>query len=145
MAPQTHNSSRSSKTLYVANSGQELLGKVKVNDDGSAAGEFEVVAANTGPGDDFTIDSKAEYAFLMVNEENTLLRVRLDDGVFEIAAGGLNSTLLPGPTSCKFGKGSDKDVLFVTNSGAGRAPIDGFITEPGSVVRVELAKLGVQV
>jgi hypothetical protein len=87
---------------YFTNSGQGFFGRVKINDDGSRAGEIEIIARLSGePGighafDDFTLDAEGNaYVTLHLNE---IVRIT-PDGTQTTFAGGGKSNIFKGPTS----------------------------------------------
>jgi hypothetical protein len=76
--------------------------------------------------DDFALDGEKGVAYLASGSSNAVFRLGLEDGSLETVVGGLNSTIVPGPTSVVLGKGKEKGNIFVT-------------TDDGKVVQVELS------
>ncbi|KID78685.1 quinoprotein amine dehydrogenase beta chain-like protein, partial [Metarhizium majus ARSEF 297] len=90
-------------------------------------------------GDDFVLDNQGN-AYIAANPENDVVRVD-QDGVTEVLAGHLNSTLVPGPTSAWLGKAQGsrgKQVLYVATSGGRAGPINGTYTEGGKLLVLEV-------
>ena len=60
-----------------------------------------------------------------------------------VLTGGANSTILPGPTACAFGrtrKDREKGGLYITTSGGFMEYQSGVFPRGGSVVRVDVGK-----
>ena len=111
--------------MYFTNSGQGTFARVKINDDGSKAGDIEIVANLPGvPGlghayDDFTLDSDGNaYVTLHPNE---IVKIT-QDGMQTTFAGGNNSTIFKGPTSAATSQ--DGKSIYVATAGttAGKTP-----------------------
>lgn len=131
-------------TLYFVNSGKDFLDKVKINRDGTPAGDFELVnGAIPTPGnyDDFAVDQKDEIIYFVSGFGKAIYKVSVDGGPVTLVAGGPNSTAVPGPTSAAFGRGlTDKDVLYVTTSGSSLGPINpGNLTIGGELLAITVA------
>lgn len=131
-------------TLYLANSGQSILVKVPIGEDGSEAGDYTVIAHNDGPvdhWDDFAVDSEGSI-FAVTASGNTVVKVS-PDGSKTVVAGGLNSTDVAEGTSAAFGRGScDSNVLYVTTVGGLLGPINGSVVIPGALVAIETDSRG---
>ncbi|KAL7626432.1 hypothetical protein AAE478_003204 [Parahypoxylon ruwenzoriense] len=132
-------------TLYFANSGQNTLVKVPINEDGTTAGQFTIIAKTIRPNDeydDFTLDRDGNI-FVATEGGNTILQVSADGKRQVIVAGGLNSTAVAEPTSAAFGRGLfDKNVLYVTTAGGSAIPVNGNIVIPGKLLAVKINSKG---
>jgi len=101
-------------------------------------GPVETLASNVTI-DDFALDERGGNAYLAGSAVNSLLKVPLDGGNVETVYGGLNETVLAGPTSVAVGKGwGEKDKVFVTTNGGYLAPVNGDFQEGGKVVAVDI-------
>jgi hypothetical protein len=84
---------------------------------------------------DFTVLDSG-VAYLTTDPDNSVVRYEPGKGLTTIA-GGLNQTIVAGATACLFGKAEqDRDVLYVTTSGAHGGPINGTFTEPAKIVAI---------
>ncbi len=100
--------------LYFTNSAQGLFGRVKVSKKGEKKGPVEVLAA-AGEGvvyDDFDFDTKGNA--WIASHPDFVVQV-LGNGTQNVYA---NATLLLNPTAAAFGRGGQKDTLYVTNGGS---------------------------
>ncbi|PKK53473.1 hypothetical protein CI102_2077 [Trichoderma harzianum] len=122
------------KTLYFVNAGQGFLASVAINDDGTPAGDIEIVARPLEPVDtydDFTFDCDGNI-FLVTGSGNG-----------SMIAGNVNSTAIAEPTSAAFGRGlNDKNVLYVSTAGGMEVPVDGNITIGAQLVAVTTSSQG---
>ncbi|EKG17502.1 Six-bladed beta-propeller TolB-like protein [Macrophomina phaseolina MS6] len=123
--------------VYYVNAFQDLLCRVQIDTaTGKAIGPYEIISRDV-PGDDFTITPDGT-SFVAENFENTVDKVYLN-GTRQFVAGGQNSTLIPGPTSAAFGRTvSDRGTLYVTTAGGQGDPVNGYYTEGGKVVAIEI-------
>ncbi|KAH8743169.1 hypothetical protein F5883DRAFT_512601 [Diaporthe sp. PMI_573] len=123
--------------VYYVNAFRGLFCRVKIDlSTGAALGPFEVLATNV-TGDDLTF-SKEGIAYVAENTKNSLVRIG-SGGETSLVAGGLNSTLIPGPTSAAFGRRkSDQNTIYVTTSGGQIAPVNGTYTEGGKVMAFDV-------
>ncbi|KAL6796448.1 hypothetical protein J3E68DRAFT_449609 [Trichoderma sp. SZMC 28012] len=132
------------KTLYFVNAGQGFLASVAINDDGTPAGDIEIVARPLEPVDtydDFTLDCEGNI-FLVTGSGNGVERISIN-GQRSIIAGNVNSTAIAEPTSAAFGRGSnDKNVLYVSTLGGMEVPVDGNITIGAQLVAVTTSSQG---
>ncbi|KAJ4856828.1 hypothetical protein T069G_07725 [Trichoderma breve] len=135
---------RDLKTLYFANAGQQVLAKVAINDDGTPAGDIEIVARPLNPIDTyayFTLDCDGNI-FLVTGSGNGVERISMN-GQRSIIAGNVNSTAIAEPTSAAFGRGSnDKNILYVSTIGGMEVPVDGNITIGAQLVAVTTSSQG---
>ncbi|KAL6808650.1 hypothetical protein J3E69DRAFT_360613 [Trichoderma sp. SZMC 28015] len=132
------------KTLYFVNAGQGFLASVAINDDGTPAGDIEIVARPLEPVDtydDFTLDCEGNI-FLVTGSGNGVERISIN-GQRSVIAGNVNSTAIAEPTSAAFGRGSnDKNVLYVSTLGGMEVPVDGNITIGAQLVAVTTSSQG---
>ncbi|KAL6697073.1 hypothetical protein J3F84DRAFT_406761 [Trichoderma pleuroticola] len=132
------------KALYFVNAGQGLLARVAVSDNGTPAGNIEIVARPLEPVDtydDFTLDCDGNI-FLMTGSGNGVERISIN-GQRSIIAGNVNSTAIAEPTSAAFGRGSnDKNILYVSTLGGMEVPVDGNITIGAQLVAVATSSQG---
>lgn len=111
--------------VYFTNSGQGTFARVKINDDGSKAGDIEIVARLAGipdvrhAYDDFTLDSDGNaYVTLYTNE---IVKIT-QDGMQTTFAGGNSSMVFRGPTSAAI-SGDGKSIYVATaGTAAGKTP-----------------------
>lgn len=86
--------------------------------------------------DDFALDVIEGFAYMADGETNSVNRVPLAGGKVTTVLGGVNDTLIEGPTSVAIGKGAtDEVVKYITTNGGLRTPING-VAEGGRVVAV---------
>lgn len=104
-------------SLYFTNSAQGIFGSIRINPDGSAAGEVEVLAT-TPPSefyDDFDMDP-AGNAWI----------TRHPGIINEVTRGGVQTTMtgegtsFQQPTSARFGRGSQSGTLYVVDAQNGQ-------------------------
>jgi hypothetical protein len=127
------------KVLYFINSSQGLFAKVPIHTNGTAAGDFVVVARN-GPGDDFTLD-KHGNAFVAQNTGDALQLIT-PAGDVKVLAGSVNETVLEGDTAAQFGRTPlDRDILYVTTNGGMIGLVPGTQIEGGKIVAVDTSVL----
>lgn len=105
--------------------------RVKVHDDATAAGEYEVIASGFLP-DNLDVAPDG-IAYIATDPQNSVVRVT-PSGQISLVAGGQLSTEMPGPTSCRLT--DDQKTLFVGTSGGQVAPVLGTFMEPGKVVKI---------
>lgn len=105
--------------------------RVKVHDDATAAGDYEVIASGFLPDNlDVTSDGTA---YLATDPQNSVVRVT-KFGQISLVAGGQLSTEIPGASSCRLS--DDQKTLYVGTSGGQVAPVLGTFMEPGKVVKI---------
>ena len=129
---------------YFTNSGKGTFTRVKIGQDGTARGAYEVVST---PGllDDFRFDPEdsedgTPIAWATTDPGNVLKRIKADGSAVTVL-GALNDTAIAGNTACVFGKGkSDTRILYVATNGGIVNPVNGFI-EGGKVIAVAVDKL----
>jgi hypothetical protein len=87
--------------------------------------------------DDFALDPDEGVAYLAC-QANQILRVPLAGGEAVDVLGGLNETVVAGPTSVALARGEGCDGRFyVTTNGGLLAKVNGTYTEGGKVVAVD--------
>ncbi|KAG0645893.1 hypothetical protein D0Z07_8056 [Hyphodiscus hymeniophilus] len=87
--------------------------------------------------DDFALDEKEGYAYLAC-QQNQILRVPLGGGEAVSVLGGLNSTVVAGPTSVAVARGDEcEGTIYVTTNGGLLTPVNGTFTEGGEVIAVK--------
>ncbi|TVY29200.1 hypothetical protein LHYA1_G002725 [Lachnellula hyalina] len=125
--------------LYFSTQASALFGRIPVSTCAShTVGPVEILSNGTVM-DDFVLDEERGVAF-MSGFENTLLSMPLDGGELTTLLGGLNETVVAGPTSATLGRGLlDKDSVYVTTNGGLLAPINGTFIEGGQVVSVDIS------
>lgn len=117
--------------LYFSSTTRMQYGRVKVNDDATPAGEFEIIASGFLP-DNLDV-SKDGFAYIATDPQNSVVRVS-PSGQISLVAGGQLSTQIPGATSCRLTK--DEKTLYVGTSGGQVAPVLGTFKEPGKIVEI---------
>lgn len=105
--------------------------RVKVHDDATAAGDYEVIASGFLP-DNLDV-ARDGTAYIATDPQNSVVRVT-PYGQISLVAGGQLSTEMPGPTSCRLT--DDQKTLFVGTSGGQIAPVLGTFMEPGKIVKI---------
>lgn len=111
--------------LYFTNGAQKVFGKIPIDPLTGISLSFASTIANTlsptGAYDDFAVIPHGKVAFVATGEGNAIERINLKTGRQDIVAGGINSTVLEGPTSAAFGRKKngtlDPGTLFVTTFG----------------------------
>ena len=84
--------------------------------------------------DDFALDPAGGFVYMADGNTNSINRVPLAGGKVVTVLGGINDTLIEGPTSVAVGRGATNEfVKYITTDGGLLAPINGF-TEGGRVV-----------
>lgn len=109
--------------LYFLNSAQVSYGRVPISDDGSAAGEVEILARVEVPSaryDDFDMDWEGNA--WVATHPNALTEVTIEGKQRNITGDG-NIMEMTQPTSATFGRGSKQreKTLYVTTSGSSTA------------------------
>jgi hypothetical protein len=106
----------------------------------SKTGPVEVLANLTSQGlttDDFALDEQEGVAYL-ASQQNQILRVPLGGGEVVSVLGGLNQTVVAGPTSVQLARGDGcEGTIYVTTNGGILSPVNGTYVEGGKVVAVD--------
>ena len=121
--------------LYFTNTGQNIFARIPIRADGTPAGDASIVAhtpASSDYFDGFTFGASGA-AYLGTGSGNTLVRLSPSGGPVVKIGGSINSTLLPEPTNCAFGRGIYQRMLYVTTAGSQAAPVQGSYSRGGSV------------
>jgi hypothetical protein len=120
--------------LYVTNTQQRKLFKIKLDKKGGASGKPELFAANLN-GDDFAID-EAGNLYVTTHIFNSVVRVAPDGTKTVVAEAGEGVT---GSTALAFGrsKTDKKSIYVVTNGGMSLPPKEGVQT--AKIVRLNFA------
>lgn len=130
-------------TLYFTNSGQKILGKMRIDcSTGAALGPATVVTQQyPGPPiltyDDFTLGPAGKFAFLATAGGNTIQRVNLATGEKTTIAGNMNSTQFAQPTSAQFARGKPR-TLYVATAGGYGIPVNGDEIIGGQLIAITL-------
>ncbi len=127
--------------FYWSNSAFVSIFRIRVDEQGYLAADAEV--ETVGQIDASFIDDFAEdhvgTSWVATNSDNTIVALR-SDGWSEVVAGEPAKFTLAGCTAAAFGRTPhDSRTLYVTTSGAIRAPING-VTEPAKIVAVDTSK-----
>jgi hypothetical protein len=127
--------------IYFDNTSQGLFCRVPLSlATLKKTGPVEILANLTTMGlktDDFALDPKEDVAYLAC-QQNQILRIPLGGGPAVNVLGGLNETVVAGPTSVAIARGRDcEGSFYVTTNGGTLEPINGTYTEGGKVVAVK--------
>ncbi|EAW13660.1 uncharacterized protein ACLA_043800 [Aspergillus clavatus NRRL 1] len=107
--------------------------RVRIDEHAHAIGEYELLTTAITP-DNFDIAADGT-AYFATNPENRIVKFTPEGEVVEVA-GGVNSTVIPGPTCCaldRYGR-----TLYVGTNGGLMAPVGGSFKEPGKVAAVRI-------
>jgi hypothetical protein len=130
--------------LYFSNGAQSKIYKLRINKDGTAAGNVTLAAEPQGYSeeyDDFAVDCQGAI-YAATGAGNSIKKIHAD-GSQELVSGNINSTAIAEPTSVVFGKGLwDKNVIYVGLAGGSADPVNGDITVPGKVVALNTNSQG---
>ncbi|KOS46456.1 hypothetical protein ACN38_g2660 [Penicillium nordicum] len=127
--------------LYWTNTAAGTLNRVRTTNQGVAIGKSEVVVSNVPKADDF-IFKKNGVAFVAQNQMDELSIFYPESSAAQVVAGSNTSTILAGVTAGAFGRlQHDKDVLYLTTSGAEALPINGSVTVPATLSWIDTTKL----
>jgi hypothetical protein len=126
--------------VYFTNSGEGTFAQVKINDDGSKAGDVEIIARLTGepPGmghafDDFTLDSDGNAYVTLHNNE--IVKIT-PDGTQTTFAGGNDSTVFKNPTSAATSQ--DRKSIYAATAGATAGKTPGEMMFNGQVIQLSI-------
>ncbi|KAJ5588012.1 uncharacterized protein N7459_003777 [Penicillium hispanicum] len=119
--------------IYYSSTTRMEFGRVKVNANATAVGEYEIIASGFLPDNlDVTPDGTA---YIATDPQNSVVRIT-PSGQIALVAGGQLSTQMPGATSCRLTP--DRKTLYVGTSGGQVAPVLGVFKEPGKVLQITL-------
>ncbi|PQE22449.1 quino amine dehydrogenase beta chain protein [Rutstroemia sp. NJR-2017a BVV2] len=123
--------------LYWTNTAVGSVNRIQIKADGTPVGSSQVVVSNVPKPDDFIIKSDGAF-FVAQNQMDELSVVPKGKSVASVAAGSNISTTLAGVTAGKFGRTSkDKNILYLTTSGALALPINGTVVVAGSIAYID--------
>ncbi|KAJ5683614.1 hypothetical protein N7462_006779 [Penicillium macrosclerotiorum] len=117
--------------IYYSSTTRMEFCRVKVREDATPAGDYEVIASGFLP-DNLDVASDGT-AYIATDPQNSVVRIS-PYGQISLVAGGQLSTQMPGPTSCRLTE--DGKTLYVGTSGGQVAPVLGTFMEPGKVVKI---------
>ena len=119
--------------LYFSNTNQEILARVRLDAEGFAVGKAELLVTYPAPDDVLPISGRQGACILLAGNAEILFYT--DRGIRVVS----DDPLLKGSTAIR--KGTDREgwgVFFVsTNGGVGQF-VDGNVTVPGRIVRLDL-------
>lgn len=125
--------------LYWSNTSKNTICRVKIDENGKAVGDVEVVVEHLNV-DDFVFD-KAGNGYFATNVWNSVVVVKPNEKEYVTVAGKQNEFTVAGSTAVQFGRGKeDGHILYVTTAGAMAYPIGGEI-EGGKVVAVDTTQI----
>lgn len=128
--------------VYYTATTKKVFGRVKIDwEDGSATGEYEVIANNTGiVPDGFALSHDESTAYMATFTQNSVVKIDLkgDDHQTTTMYGDLNSTDIPGPTTVWLKSDGASDILYVPTNGGLLAPVNGNYTEPAKIDSIVL-------
>lgn len=125
--------------VYFTNSGQGTFARVKINDNGSKAGDVEIVARLAGEPrighafDDFTLDFDGNAYVTLHNNE--IVKIT-PDGTQTTFAGGNDSTVFRNPTSAA--TSLDGKSIYVGTAGATAGKTPGEMVFNGQVIQLSI-------
>jgi hypothetical protein len=103
-------------------------------------GPVQVLANLTSQGlttDDFALD-QAEGVAYVAGQQNQILQIPLEGGPAVDVLGGLDQTVVAGPTSVALARGQGSEgTIYVTTNGGLLSPVNGTYTEGGKVLAVD--------
>ncbi|KAJ5151476.1 uncharacterized protein N7482_010728 [Penicillium canariense] len=117
--------------IYYSSTTRMEFGRVKVNEDATAAGDYQIIASGFLP-DNLDVASDGT-AYIATDPQNSVVRIT-PYGQISLVAGGQLSTQIAGPTSCALT--GDGKALYVGTSGGQVAPVLGTFMEPAKVVKI---------
>ncbi len=123
--------------IYFSNQGTASFYRIPVSVSKlEKVGPVEVVKSGVVV-DDFALDAEKGVAFLAGGAVNSLLKLGLYDGSLETLFGGVNETVLPGPTSVALGVGGENNIAYITTDGGLMKSVNGYV-EGGKVMAVDV-------
>ncbi|KZW03545.1 hypothetical protein EXIGLDRAFT_721758 [Exidia glandulosa HHB12029] len=107
----------SSPTLYFTNTGAGTFARVAIHQNGTAAGDVEVVKDGLELPDDFALAPSDGSAVVTLNQVRSLITISVHGERVQVA-GGSNSTDFATPTAVQFGRTLfDRTTVYVTTGG----------------------------
>lgn len=124
--------------LYWTTTSKALFCRIKIDEDGTAAGDVEILEQGL-IGDDFCFDHKGN-AWLAQNPLNTVGVIKAQGGTVTVA-GKLDQLTLAGGTACQFDrKSGNEHILYVVTTGGLGGPVNGTDVEGGKVTAIDTSK-----
>ncbi|KAL9024318.1 MAG: hypothetical protein Q9196_006605, partial [Gyalolechia fulgens] len=124
--------------LYFTNTNLEILNRVALNPDGTAAGPATSIASGLAV-DDFALDAKGQ-AYLFLNTKNQVAKVAVPGGAATVLAGSeADLSTIAGPAGGAFGRTLlDKTSLYVGSNGGIQGYSGGNFTVGGRISRIDV-------
>jgi hypothetical protein len=121
--------------IYFTNTGLTLFGRIPFSLGAlEVTGPVEILSDQYGP-DDFALDVDRNVAYIAYGGGASVLEIGLDGGEVTTLIGGLNETILSGPTSVGLGRaGEGLGWIYVSQSGK----TNGVYTQGGKVLAVDI-------
>ena len=121
-------------TLYFTNSGQGTVGRVQINAQGEAVGNYTFLTSTLPNPDDFAVDEGGDaYVASFTKDDDGIVFVPREGGPYSLLAS------VAGPTSCALGRTEkDKQVLYVSTSGGDYAPSPRTVS--GKIVKIDVER-----
>ncbi|KAM5519449.1 hypothetical protein FOXYSP1_17873 [Fusarium oxysporum f. sp. phaseoli] len=129
--------------LYWTNSFQASIYRIAITPNGyPAKGTRPEIVADLSNGvdflDDFSFDFRGNI-YAATNLDNSIVRIDITTKAWKTIIGGIGEMTVPGCTSVVFGHRSlEKELLYVSTSGAIATPVNGTETEGAKVVAIKL-------
>ncbi|KUJ12493.1 uncharacterized protein LY89DRAFT_542018, partial [Mollisia scopiformis] len=133
LPPSAHNNDTA--WIYFDNTAKATFNRVPISLSAlKATAAVQQLASNISI-DDFALDPERGYAYVAAGAINQVFRIPLEGGTPEYVFGGLNSTVIPNPTSVAV---AGEGRIYVTTTGGIESPVNGTYREGGKVVSYEL-------
>jgi hypothetical protein len=117
--------------LYWTNTARAMFCRVKIDKDGKAAGDVEVLHQGL-VADDFCFDRQGN-AWITQNPLNVITVAKASGGLITVS-GKLESLEVAGATACQFDRRPGKThLLYLVTCGGLSGPVNGSEVEPGKV------------
>lgn len=128
--------------LYFTATQNKVFGRVPVDlEEGTATGPVEILSddQNLVP-DGFSLAPDGSVAYMATLGQNSVVIIDLEDEDYarETIEGGMNSTLIAGPTTVLFMQNGQYPTLYVPTNGGQTAPVNGVFSEPAKIVGINL-------
>lgn len=121
--------------LYWTNTSKALYCRIKIHQNGTAAGDVEIIKQGL-IGDDLCFDSVGN-AWIAQNPLNTITVVKEDRNLVTVA-GRLDTLEIAGVTACQFDRRSGNEhILYVVTNGGLGGPVNGSEVEGGKVSAID--------
>jgi hypothetical protein len=128
--------------LYFTATQNKVFGRVPVDlEEGTATGPVEILFNDqTLIPDGFSLTPDGSVAYMATLGQNSVVAVDLEDEDYprETIKGGINSTLIAGPTTVLFMQNGKYPTLYVPTNGGQTAPVNGVFSEPAKIVGINL-------